>query len=425
MTGSIMSNSIRPSNDCDSQGLSDLLSVDEALQQIRQDIQPISGFERCPLQQAYNRIVAEPVISPINVPGHVNSAMDGYAVNGNDLPEKDSISLQVIGTAYAGNPYDGKLEKGQAVRIMTGAVVPKGADTVVMQEAVEREADTITLKAGHQAGENVRNIGEDIAKGGVVLAPGKKIRAAEMGLLASLGVGEVTVHRRLRVASFSTGDELCSIGEIPKEGQIFDSNRYSIAGMLRALNVEHIDMGVIRDDPDAISNAFSTAAKIADVLITSGGVSVGDADYVKQTLDKLGKVNFWKIKMKPGKPLAFGQLKDAFFFGLPGNPVSVMATFYEIVQPSLRYMTGEAATAPLRVKVRCTDKLKSPARQDFQRGILEQDGNGELVVRSTGNQGSHILSSMSQANCFIVLSAECRGVEPGEWVEVEPFEGLF
>lgn len=420
-----MSTTQKPANDCDSQGSSKLLSVDEALQQILESIEPIQGFERCPLQQAYNRIVAEPVISPLNVPNHVNSAMDGYAVNGSELPQSDTVSLQVVGTAYAGNPYDGSLTAGQAVRIMTGAVVPDGADTVIMQEAVERDGDTITLQPGHKAGENVRHIGEDIAKGGVVLAPGKKIRAAEMGLLASLGVGEVTVRRKLRVATFSTGDELCSIGETPVEGQIFDSNRYSIAGMLHSLNAEHINMGVIRDDPDAISNAFSTAASIADVLITSGGVSVGDADYVKQTLDKLGKVNFWKIKMKPGKPLAFGQLNNALFFGLPGNPVSVMATYYEIVQPSLRRLMGQESLTPFRVKVRCIDKLKSPAREDFQRGILERDKDGELVVRSTGNQGSHILSSMSQANCFIVVPAECRSVEPGELVTVEPFEGLL
>lgn len=411
--------------DCDSQELSNLLSVDEALQQIHKTLQPVEGFERCPLQLAFNRIVAEPVTSPINVPGHINSAMDGYAVNAADLPQEGSCQLQVAGTAFAGTPYSGTVEKGQAVRIMTGAVVPEGTDTVIMQEQAERDADTITLQTGHRRGENVRQIGEDIARGGVVLAPGKKIRAAEMGLLASLGVGEVTVRRRLRVATFSTGDELCSIGEMPREGQIFDSNRYSIAGMLRALNVEHIDMGVIRDEPEAISHAFSTAAGVADVLVTSGGVSVGDADYVKQTLDKLGKVDFWKIKMKPGKPLAFGHLNEAVFFGLPGNPVSVMATFYQIVQPSLQRMMGQQASPALRMRVRCADKLKSPARQDFQRGILERDDNGEPVVRSTGNQGSHILSSMSLANCFIVLDADCRGVEPGEWVEVQPFEGLL
>ena len=415
-----------PANGCDSIDSGGLLTVDEALKQIRCTLSPIEGFERCSLREAFNRIVAENVTSPLNVPAYINSAMDGYAVNSDDLPTEGTRQLEVIGTAFAGTPYSGNLQPGQAVRIMTGAVVPEGADTVIMQELVERDGDTLTIRSGHKAGENVRQVGEDIAKGGVVLAPGKKIRGAELGLLASLGIAEVSVKRRLRVATFSTGDELCSIGETPKAGQIYDSNRYSLYGMLRALNVEHIDMGVIRDDPEAISNAFSTAAEVADVLITSGGVSVGDADYVKQTLDKLGKVNFWKIKMKPGKPLAFGQLKKAVFFGLPGNPVSVMATFYQIVQPSLRYMMGQDTTMPIRLRVRTAEKLKMrPGRQDFQRGILERNDAGELVVRSTGNQGSHILSSMSQANCFIVLPAESGPVEAGELVEVEPFEGLF
>lgn len=411
---------------CDSLEHGGQISVDMALQQIREALSPIAGFERCSLRDAFNRIIAENVTSPLNVPAHVNSAMDGYALNSGDIPAEGTRRLAVIGTAFAGNPFAGKVQSGQAVRIMTGAVVPEGADTVIMQEQTERDGDTLTIGSGHRAGENVRQIGEDIAKGGVVLAPGKKIRGAELGLLASLGIAEVSVKRRLRVATFSTGDELCSIGETPKAGQIYDSNRYSLYGMLRTLNVEHIDMGVIRDDPDAISNAFSTAAEIADVLITSGGVSVGDADYVKQTLDRLGKVNFWKIKMKPGKPLAFGQLDKAVFFGLPGNPVSVMATFYQIVQPSLRYLMGQDTTTPIRLQVRTAERLKMrPGRQDFQRGILERNSEGELVVRSTGNQGSHILSSMSQANCFIVLPAESGPVEAGELVEVEPFEGLF
>lgn len=415
-----------PAHGCDSLEHGGQISVDMALQQIREALSPIAGFERCSLRDAFNRIIAENVTSPLNVPAHVNSAMDGYALNSGDIPAEGTRRLAVIGTAFAGNPFAGKVQSGQAVRIMTGSVVPEGADTVIMQEQTERDGDTLTIGSGHRAGENVRQIGEDIAKGGVVLAPGKKIRGAELGLLASLGIAEVSVKRRLRVATFSTGDELCSIGETPKAGQIYDSNRYSLYGMLRALNVEHIDMGVIRDDPDAISNAFSTAAEIADVLITSGGVSVGDADYVKQTLDRLGKVNFWKIKMKPGKPLAFGQLDKAVFFGLPGNPVSVMATFYQIVQPSLRYLMGQDTTTPIRLQVRTAERLKMrPGRQDFQRGILERNSEGELVVRSTGNQGSHILSSMSQANCFIILPAESGPVEAGELVEVEPFEGLF
>ncbi len=412
--------------DCDSIGLQGLLSVDEALQRIRDALPPISGFERCALRDAHQRIVAAPVTSPLNVPAYINSAMDGYAVFHGDIPDAGEVTLQVIGSSFAGAPFNGTMQPGQAVRIMTGAMMPEGADTVVMQELATRDGDSVTIGSGHKAGANVRHIGEDIAKDGVVLSPGQKIRAPELGLLASLGVAEVTVRRRLRVATFSTGDELCSIGEQPKEGQIYDSNRYSIFGMLKEINVEHIDMGVIRDDEQAISEAFQSASEIADVLITSGGVSVGEADFVKQTLDRLGKVDFWKIAMKPGKPLAFGTVNNAVFFGLPGNPVSVMATFYQIVQPSLRYLTGENATMPIRLRVRAADKLKKrPGRQDFQRGILRNDENGELRVYTTGHQGSHILSSMSQANCFIILSAQSGMVEPGDWVEVEPFEGLF
>jgi molybdopterin molybdotransferase len=412
--------------DCQTIGQQGLLSVDQALQRIRDALTPIHGFERSALRDALRRIVAQPVISPLNVPAYINSAMDGYAIFSGDIPATGAVTLQVIGSSFAGAPFSGEMQAGQAVRIMTGAMVPEGADTVVMQELAKRDGDNVTIGSGHKTGENVRHIGEDIARGGVVLAPGQKIRAPELGLLASLGVAEVTVRRRLRVATFSTGDELCSIGEQPGEGQIYDSNRYSLFGMLHDLGVEHIDMGVIRDDEQAISDAFQTASEIADVLITSGGVSVGEADFVKQTLDRLGQVDFWKIAMKPGKPLAFGTVNKAVFFGLPGNPVSVMATFYQIVLPSLRYLTGEHATSPLRLRVRSADKLKKhPGRQDFQRGILKTDDTGELRVHTTGNQGSHILSSMSQANCFIILSTESSTVEAGEWVEVEPFEGLF
>lgn len=412
--------------DCESIGLQGLLSVDEALQRIRQALTPIRGFERRALRDAHHCIVAAPVTSPLNVPAYVNSAMDGYAIFSGDIPATGEATLQVIGSSFAGTPFGGTLLPGQAVRIMTGAMLPEGADAVVMQELARREGEQVTIGSQHKTGENVRYIGEDIAKGGVVLAAGQKIRAPELGLLASLGIPEVTVRRRLRVATFSTGDELCSIGEQPREGQIYDSNRYSLFGMLNDLGVEHIDMGVIRDDPQAISEAFESASSIADVLITSGGVSVGEADFVKQTLDRLGKVDFWKIAMKPGKPLAFGTVNNAVFFGLPGNPVSVMATFYQVVQPSLRYLSGVNRTTPLRLRVRTADRLKKrPGRQDFQRGILQWDEGGELRVNTTGNQGSHILSSMSLANCFIILPADAGNVEAGEWVEVEPFEGLF
>ena len=402
------------------------LTVEQALTRIRESITPTQGFEQLSLRSALGRVLAEDILSPINVPAYANSAMDGYAVLAEDLPAEGEAELQVTGTSLAGHPFEGTVKKGQAIRIMTGAKMPEGADTVIMQEHALREEDTLRISAGHKAGQNVRQAGEDLSTGQVVLARGKFINPAEMGLLASLGIPEVKVARRLRVAFFSTGDELASLGQALKEGQIYDSNRYTLHGMLQRLGAEIIDMGVIPDDRDAIRNAFEQASEIADVLITSGGVSVGDADYVKETLDALGQVNFWKIAMKPGRPLAFGQLGKAAFFGLPGNPVSAMATFYQIVQPSLRHMMGQAMTQPMRLSLPCASKLKKrPGRADFQRGIIESDDQGQLLVRSTGHQGSHILSSMSQANCFIILPAENGGVEPGELVVVEPFDGLI
>jgi molybdopterin molybdotransferase len=418
-----MSNASRPTG-CDDPK-ANFLSVDQALARIREGLTPVQGFEQLAIRSALGRILAEDVRSPINVPPYSNSAMDGYAVRSADLPAEGEIALTRVGTSFAGEPFDGEVGAGQTVRIMTGAMMPAGADTVIMQEHTTADGERVRIGSGHEAGQNVRHPGEDIAEGQVILAKGKTLNPAELGLLASLGIPEVRVQRRLRVAFFSTGDELRSLGEPLEEGQIYDSNRYTIFGMLTRLGAEIIDMGVVRDRREDIAEAFEQAAEVADVVITSGGVSVGDADFVKEMLDKLGRVNFWKIAMKPGKPLAFGQLKNAVFFGLPGNPVSVMATFYQIVQPALRVLTGAAQTQSLRLKVPCATTLKkSPGRQDFQRGILETNEAGELVVRTTGNQGSHVLSSMSQANCFIILPAESGSLEAGEIVEVEPFAGL-
>ncbi|HID50382.1 MAG TPA: molybdopterin molybdotransferase MoeA, partial [Chromatiales bacterium] len=368
----------------------------------------------------------EAVTSPLDVPPHRNSAMDGYAVRAADLPQQDTATLTVIGTAFAGQPFAGEVGPGRCVRIMTGATVPAGADTVVMQEQVQRSGDTVTIGTGHGQGQNVRHPGEDIAAGDTVLQAGQRLGAAELGLLASLGIPRVTVRRPVKVAFFSTGDELRAVGEPLGEGQIYDSNRYTLYGMLKKPGVELVDLGVIPDDRGAIEAAFLAAAEQADAVITSGGVSVGEADYVKETLDRLGEVNFWKIAMKPGKPLAFGRINSALFFGLPGNPVSVMATFYLFVQPALRRLAGEDAAEPLEFRVPCAEPLKKrPGRTDFQRGILEQDADGNLTVRSVGMQASHILSGMSRANCFIILPRESGNVDAGSLVEVLPFEGLM
>lgn len=404
----------------------DSLSVDQARERIMQLAAPVAGEEPLPIREALGRVLATDVISPLDVPPYANSAMDGYAVRAADLPATGTATLQIVGTSWAGDPFDGEVGTGQCVRIMTGAKMATGSDTVIMQEHVERDGESIRIVPGHRAGQNVRYPGEDIKQGTAVLSAGTRIDPAELGVLASLGIAEVTVQRRLRVAFFSTGDELRPVGEPLQDGQIYDSNRYTLYGMLTRLDVELVDMGVIPDRREAVEAAFREAGETADVVITSGGVSVGDADYVKETVDRIGAVGFWKIAMKPGKPLAFGKVGKAVFFGLPGNPVSVMATFCQLVAPALRHMSGQHADATVVVRVRCESHLKKrPGRVDFQRGRLRRDDTGELVVSSTGLQGSHVLTSMSNADCFIILSADQGDVAPGSLVDVQPFAGLI
>ncbi len=402
------------------------LSVSEVQNRIISDIQPVAGFERVDLRHALNRILAEDVIATFNTPPCDNSGMDGYAFKSSDTGEQSKLTLKVVGQSFAGHPYNGKIQSGEAIRIMTGAQVPDGVDTVVMQEHTETpEEGTVVITTVPKPYANVRKEGDDLKTGQTFLAKGKKLSPTDLAFLATQGIAEVTVSRKLRVAFFSTGDELRSIGEPLGNGEIYDSNRYSLYGLLNNLGIELVDMGVIPDDRQAIENAFTTAASVADAVITSGGVSVGEADFVKETLEKLGQINFWKISMKPGKPLAFGTLGKSLFFGLPGNPVSVIATFYQFVQPALKRMQGQKIVLPLTVKVKTTEFLKKrPGRTDFQRGILEQSESGELTVRNAGTQASHVLTAMSRANCFIVIPAESGSIEAGEMVDVQPFEGL-
>jgi molybdopterin molybdotransferase len=404
-----------------------LLSVSDVQKRIINDIKPISGTERLDLRHALNRVLAEDVTAIVNTPPCDNSAMDGYAFKSSDIQEQSSLTLKVVGQSFAGHPYSGDVSSGEAIRIMTGAQIPEGVDTVVMQEHTEsKDNETVTITTVPKAFANVRKQGDDLKTGQTFLSQGKKLSPTDLAFLATQGIAEVTVKRRVRVAFFSTGDELRSIGEPLSSGEIYDSNRYSLFGLLKKLDIELIDMGVIVDDRQAIEDAFRAAADVADAVITSGGVSVGEADFVKETLEKLGQINFWKIAMKPGKPLAFGSLGKSLFFGLPGNPVSVIATFYQFVQPALKRMQGQAFALPLTVKAKTTEFLKKrPGRTDFQRGILEQSEQGELTVRNAGTQASHVLTAMSRANCFIVLPAESGGVEPGEIVDVQPFEGLI
>ena len=404
---------------------SDALTVEDARQRILSSIQALTECEQIPLKDGWDRILGADLHAPFNVPPWDNSAMDGYAIRGEDIPVADSRRLVVVGTTMAGSPYSGEVVAGQCVRIMTGGVIPRGCDTVIMQEQTIRDGDVVTIGAGHHAGEHVRRAGEDLATGQRVLGAGRRITPADLGLLASLGIEHVTVTRRPRVAFFSTGDELRALGEALDEGAIYDSNRYALYGMLRRTGVEPLELGIVRDRRDALETALTQAATQTDAVITTGGVSVGEADFVREILAKLGDVHFWKVGVKPGRPFAFGRIGQAWFFGLPGNPVSTMVTYYQFVQPALRRLMGEDATPPLQFKATCITALKkAPGRKEFQRGILETNSAGETVVRSTGGQGSNLLRSMSDANCFIILPAEWGDVPAGSLVEVQPFAGL-
>jgi molybdopterin molybdotransferase len=402
------------------------MPVDTARAVIARFLTPVAATERVHVRAASGRVLAADVISPLDVPAHDNSAMDGYAVRFEDLKNDGEVTLRVTGTAFAGAPYAGSLGTGEAVRIMTGGVVPAGADTIVMQEHVKAAEGRVTIGGGHRKNQNLRRAGEDLKAGAPALRRGQPLRPAEIGLIASLGIPEIDVYRRLRVAFFSTGDELVSIGTAPKEGQIYDSNRYTIYGMLERLGCEVLDMGVVSDDPALLEQAFERAAGAADVVITSGGVSVGEADFVKELLNKLGEVVFWKIAMKPGRPLAYGRVGGAHFFGLPGNPVSVMVTFYQFVRDALLKLSGRDPVDPAPTfKVPCTSSLKkAPGRTEFQRGILTRGADGEWSVRVTGEQGSGILRSMSEANCFIILPTDQGNVTPGTLVDVQVMEGV-
>ncbi|MFW5425973.1 MAG: gephyrin-like molybdotransferase Glp [Methylophagaceae bacterium] len=401
------------------------LSVAQATQRITALISAITETEIRSLRDALDYVLHDEIISPINVPPHDNSAMDGYAIHGSDI-KGDKFTLKQVGIAFAGQPFNGSIQQGECIRIMTGAMVPEDCDTVIMQEHVEVNDSLITIHGQHQHGQNVRMSGEDLKTGEIVLTEGHKISPADLGLIASLGIAELTVKRKVRVAFFSTGDELRSIGEDLQAGEIYDSNRYTLYGMLSHLNIEIIDMGVVPDQKQALREALQLASEQADVVLTTGGVSVGDADYVKEMLIELGQVDFWKIAMKPGRPLAFGTINDAVFFGLPGNPVSVMVTFYQFALPALQQLSGEAVPIKHLLQINCVSTIRKRAgRFEFQRGILFQDEHGITQVKTTGEQGSGILRSMSIANCFILLEEQCDGIEPNTIVTVQPFSGLI
>ncbi|RTR37366.1 molybdopterin molybdotransferase [Shewanella canadensis] len=401
-----------------------LMHPDEAIALLLKQVNPVDDSEVVQLSHALGRVLAEDLASSIDLPPFNNSAMDGYAFRFDDLAGNESLTL--IGQSFAGHPFEGVPKANTCIRIMTGAPVPDGYDTVQMQEKVEAKENSIFIEAPKAKGANVRYRGEEVKTGGKVLVSGTQIGAAEMGVLATIGANQLRVTRQVKVAFFSTGDELRPVGTELAPGQIYDSNRYSIQGLLSRANVEWIDMGVIKDDPEAIRHAFRNASANADMVLTSGGVSVGDADYTKQILDEEGEVTFWKLAIKPGKPFAFGHLGKAIFCGLPGNPVSSMVTFYKLVWPLLNKMQGLPQSKPLQLKAKLKGNLrKFPGRVEYQRGILSSNENGEAEVCITGGQGSGMLTSMSLANCFVILSQEQGNTADGTMVTVEPFNSVL
>ena len=410
------------------------LPVAQAQEFIARLVPRVQAVEMLPIRSALGRVLARDIVSPINVPAHDNSAMDGYALRGADLSRDADTVLQSTGTGFAGQAFEGRVGAGQCVRIMTGAVMPAGLDTVVPQEFVKVEGDQVRIPRGSvQTGDNRRFAGEDLAQGEAALSAGRLLRPADLGMLASLGRAEVPVWRRLRVAFFSTGDELRSVGEPLDAGCVYDSNRYTIWGMLQRLNVELLDLGVVRDDPAALEATFRHAAAIADAVITSGGVSVGEADHTKRVMASLGDVLFWRIAMRPGRPMAIGKIRsgvgnsghDAILFGLPGNPVAVMVTFYAFVRNALLAMSGMSESAPPMLRAASVEAIrKKPGRTEYQRGIVTRAADGGWQVAITGSQGSGILRSMSQANGLVVLGHEQGDVPLGGLVDVLVFDGL-
>jgi len=400
-----------------------MLPVAEGLKRILAELPVAPGIEQVPLVAAAQRILAQDQRSSVNVPANTNSAMDGFAIRYQLDAEQSSFA--VVAEVLAGGAYRAELKVGEAVRIMTGAAMPVGADTVIPVEVSELAGDQVSFCGSIKPGQNVRMAGEDIAAGSVALSAGTRIKPQMLGLLASLGLAELPVYRQLRVAIFSTGDEVVAQGQELPENCIYDTNRYSLSGLLQRLGCQVIDLGILEDNQTTMEQALTDAAEQADMIITSGGVSMGEADYIKAALANVGEVDFWRIAMRPGRPLAFGKIGGKPFFGLPGNPVAVMVTFLQFVQPALRQMMGETSWQPQRIVAKAEERLRSrEGRTDYSRGVYRINEQGELTVRSTGQQGSGILSSMVNANCLIEIADPFSSIEAGETVTIQPFGDL-
>lgn len=402
------------------------LQLEDAKSRILSSVGQIVETEKLPLKEALGRVLAADLTAPLSLPPFANSAMDGYAFRYADLQAYSRAGLTVIGTSFAGRPFLGEVASGQALRIFTGAAMPVGADTVVMQEHVETQGAVIQLTRAPAQAANVRPAGDEVKRGQMLLQRGKVLQSHDLGVLSSVGFSHVSVFRPLRVAYFSTGDELRETHDDLGYGQIHDSNRYILWGLLQNPAIERVDLGLVKDNPETIRKTLLEAATQADVVISSGGVSVGDADFVTGALADIGRVGLWKVALKPGKPFAFGKIGGAWFFGLPGNPVAVVVTFRQLVAPALLQLIGSEPAAPLRLPARCLNPLKKSAgRMEFQRGWFRLNEQGGLEVEGCKAQGSHQLLGLSHANCFIVLPAESNGTAPGDNVIIEPFDSAL
>ena len=407
------------------------LSAERVNQFLAHLVEPVTETETVGVFEALGRVLAQDVISPISVPPHDNSAMDGFGFHSSQLQPGQPLSLRVVGTAFAGKAWQGTVAAGECLKIMTGAIMPPELDTVVPLEFVKAQDDRVEIPSGVvSAGDNRRLLGEDLMAGQPALRRGQTLGPAALGLIASLGLPGVAVYRRIKVAYFSTGDEILSLGEPLREGAVYDSNRYTVFGLLTRMGVEVIDMGVIKDEPAALEAAFRQAAREADAIITSGGVSMGEADHTKAMMKQLGDVAFWRIAMRPGRPMAVGRItensKSAVLFGLPGNPVAVMVTFLAFVRPALQRLMGSTASEPVLLKAHSAEALrKKPGRTEYQRGIVSRGADGSLQVRTTGNQGSGVLRSMVEANGLIVLHHGQGNVAVGDEVDVMMFDGVI
>lgn len=412
-------------DDCSAHGPTPL-SLDEAVGRVVQGYGAVTGTEGVPLRRALGRVLAEQVTAPVNVPPADVSAMDGWAFAAEAGGDAGFRRLEVVGRVPAGSVFDGVVGPGQAVRIFTGAPVPKGVDSVAMQEDCRAEDGGVLVPAGLKRGANLRSAGEDMTAGSVVLHPGQRLRAQEVGLAAAVGRAALTVRKRLSVVLFSTGDELREPGTPKPDHAIYDANRYTLAAQLDALGVEVRDLGILPDRPDATRAALAEAAGTADLIVTSGGVSVGEEDHVKAAVNALGSIDLWTLAIKPGKPLALGRVGDTPFLGLPGNPVSAMVTFLLVGRPLVLRLSGaESIATPRSLVVAGFSFAKKPGRREFLRARLERGEDGRPVAIKFPSNSSGVLTSMVEADGLVDMPAEATAVNPGDLVDFLPFTGLF